>query len=115
MFEISLCYQDATGIIELNVVNGFPPYTYNWEDGFSGNRRSQLTAGLYVLTITDASSCSIEYVAEIPGPEVLELAVSNLEDVRCFGTKTGQIRIHVSGGTEPYTYAWERQWITGPV
>ncbi|MBK7789541.1 MAG: fibronectin type III domain-containing protein [Saprospiraceae bacterium] len=101
-----LCYQDATGIIELNVVNGFPPYTYNWEDGFSGNRRSQLTAGLYVLTITDASSCSIEYVAEIPGPEVLELAVSNLEDVRCFGTKTGQIRIHVSGGTEPYTYAW---------
>lgn len=101
-----LCFEDATGIIELNVVNGFPPYTYKWEDGFTGNRRTQLIAGSYLITISDASSCSIEYTAEIPGPPPLELSVSNLEDVRCFGTKTGQIRIHVSGGTEPYTYAW---------
>lgn len=101
-----LCFQDATGIIELNVTNGFPPYTFVWEDGFAGNRRSQLSAGLYTLTITDASFCSIEYTAEIPGPAPLELSVSNLEDVRCFGTKTGQIRIHVSGGTQPYSYAW---------
>jgi subtilisin-like proprotein convertase family protein len=101
-----LCYQDATGIIELNVVNGIPPYTYKWEDGFTGNRRLQLTAGFYAITVSDASSCSIEYTAEIPGPEQLEVSVSNLEDVRCFGTKTGQIRIHVSGGTQPYTYGW---------
>ncbi len=101
-----LCYGDATGILEINVVNGIPPYTFEWEDGFVGNRRTSLLAGTYHLTITDGVNCSQIYNPTLPGPDSLELDVTNLEDVRCFGTRTGQIRIHVAGGTSPYSYSW---------
>ena len=102
-----LCFGDATGVLEVNVLNGIPPYTYLWKDGFNGNRRTGLTAGIYELTITDGANCRQEYKPVLTGPDLLELDVINLEDVRCFGTKTGQIRVRVTGGTQPYTYAWQ--------
>lgn len=102
-----LCFGDATGVLEVNVLNGIPPYTYFWKDGFIGNRRAGLTAGMYELTITDGANCRQEFNPVLTGPDQLELDVINLEDVRCFGTKTGQIRVRVTGGTQPYTYAWQ--------
>ncbi|MBK8699847.1 MAG: hypothetical protein IPN29_10050 [Saprospiraceae bacterium] len=101
-----LCPGNATGILEVNVVNGNPPYKYLWPDGFTGNRKTQLGEGIYKITITDAIQCTTIFNGVIDAPDELELKLVNIEDVRCFGTRTGQIKTKVTGGTQPYSYAW---------
>ncbi|MFN8323548.1 MAG: choice-of-anchor Q domain-containing protein [Chitinophagales bacterium] len=47
------------GSITLTVEGGTAPYTYAWGDGPTTQNRTDLTAGSYTVTITDAGGCSI--------------------------------------------------------
>lgn len=47
----------ADGILEVLVDGGTAPYTYNWSDGQSTSRITDLSAGYYAVTITDANAC----------------------------------------------------------
>jgi len=40
-----------------NLSGGTSPYTYNWSSGSFGSSNSQLAAGWYTVTITDANGC----------------------------------------------------------
>jgi Zn-dependent metalloprotease/subtilisin-like proprotein convertase family protein len=48
----------SNGAINLTVSNGNAPYTYNWSNGASTEDISNVAAGVYTVTVTDASSCS---------------------------------------------------------
>ena len=48
----------ADGSIDVNVVGGTPPYTYQWSNGEITNSIEGLTAGTYTVFITDANGCS---------------------------------------------------------
>jgi hypothetical protein len=62
------CGNPATGSIDLSVSGGTTPYTYAWT-GAGVNPTSQdqsgLAAGVYDVTVTDASGCSSSYSVEI--------------------------------------------------
>jgi hypothetical protein len=47
------------GSAQTNVSGGYPPYSYSWSNGASGNSISNLTPGIYSLTITDSRVCSV--------------------------------------------------------
>lgn len=46
------------GQIGVNVIGGVPPYTINWSNGATTNLNTGLSAGLYILTVTDSVGCS---------------------------------------------------------
>lgn len=52
------CNGLTNGAIDLSVSGGRSPYTYNWGGGITTQDRSGLSAGLYTVTVTDASSCT---------------------------------------------------------
>lgn len=53
------CPGGTNGSITMGVTGGTPPYTYSWSPtGGTGATASNLPAGLYSCTITDASGCS---------------------------------------------------------
>jgi PKD repeat protein len=68
------CEEDATGSISVDILNGVPPYDYDWDGGQSGASIAGLTAGQYSLTVTDAGGNSVIRVIQLaplfPKPEV---------------------------------------------
>lgn len=101
-----LCNGDNTGAIDLTVEGGTPPYTYGWTNGASTEDISNLAAGTYGYTVTDANGCTFSNTVVVSQP-AQPLTVTNvITDANCFGESTGVIDLTVSGGTPGYTYSW---------
>src|SRR6185503_732787 len=64
--------------------------------------QTNLAAGSYTFTVTDASGCSISVPVTVtePAPITATTAITN---VACSGGNTGSVVITPSGGTAPYT------------
>ena len=73
-FNVS-SYGGEDGAIDTEVTGGTPNYTYDWDnDLYDGSADlSGLTAGTYVLTVTDANGCSIDTTIVLTEPSELAL------------------------------------------
>ena len=100
------CFENATGAINLSVVGGAPSYSFNWSNGATTEDITNLTAGLYFVTITDQNNCSQGASFNVTQPnDSLQLA-GLMIPVSCAGGSNGGIDLVVSGGTTNYSYAW---------
>ena len=97
---------DCTGMITLAVTGGTPPYSASWSDGGTGVSRSLLCAGSYAATVTDANNCTLT-VAAVDVNRIDEV-LDSIVPVACTDGTEGAINVTISGGTEPYVFAWNR-------
>ncbi len=93
------------GSIAINVVGGSGDYTYQWSNGSTEANISNLSAGNYFLTITDSEGCSINERFVVASNVTINLSAS-VTKASC-AEANGAIDLTVSGGTGPYTYAWD--------
>lgn len=100
-----LCTGETTGSIDLSVVGGTPPFTYTWNNGATTQDISDLSAGTYLVRVTDANGCFVNRSAVVNEPGALQLAI-NVTDIECTDENVGELQAVVSGGTAPYTYNW---------
>lgn len=101
-----LCYGESTGAIDVSPTGGTLPYTYLWSNGMSDEDISDVPAGEYSLTITDANACEYIIEAEIEQPDNPLVSTVSTESVACYGDETGSVSVSTSGGTPPYSYLW---------
>jgi len=66
-----------------------------------------LPGGAYAVSIKDANACIRNLNTTLVEPAQLAIDLSILSDVACLGGKDGSILADVTGGTQPYTYAWK--------
>ncbi|MBK8657475.1 MAG: choice-of-anchor L domain-containing protein [Bacteroidetes bacterium] len=99
------CHNGNTGAIDLTVSGGTSGYTYNWGGGIVTQDRSNLTAGTYTVTVTDANTCTVTANASVIQPNAIA-ANTAVTQVLCYGNATGAINLTVFGGTNPYNYNW---------
>ncbi len=100
-----LCYEGNDGEIQVSVSGGVGPYSFLWNDGSTLAHRSQLMAGNYSLTISDANYCTIIESFEVIEPEQIQIE-GEITHLTCFKSNDGSIDITVSGGVGPYSYNW---------
>jgi len=112
------CYAEPTGDIDVSVLLVNPPYSYFWMNTTNPTYMettedvSNLYAGTYLLTVTDADLCAIELqiVVSQPTPisEYLSIQFSNYTgyNIACKGENSGWISVEANGGYIPFTYAW---------
>jgi len=100
------CYGENSGSIDLTVTGGTEPYDYAWSNGATTEDLSELFAGFYIVTVTDAHGC-VEYaMAEVRQPALPLHGDITPTDVRCYGEGNGVCDLNVFGGTPPYYYTW---------
>ena len=91
----------------VSISGGTPPYnTFSWSpSGGNAVTATNLAAGLYSLTVTDAAGCTGTQTVQVnnsSGPQVTVTSSS----VACFGASTGTGNASATGGTAPITYSW---------
>ncbi len=105
-----LCNNNNTGSIGLTVTGGTPftggGYNFTWSNGASGNTLSDLTAGSYTVTVTDANGCTKTGNYTISEMTELLIADTQTDNVGCNGAADGSIFVTITGGQSPYTYTW---------
>jgi gliding motility-associated-like protein len=107
-----LCFGENTGEMHLDITGGVPGYAANWSgpNGFvgAGADLSNLFAGNYVATVTDASGCLRVVNQSIAQPSApLALALPEVSDTICFIATDGTATVVPAGGTAPYNYIWD--------
>ena len=105
------CHGAEDGTVELNVTGGAMPYQYNWGEGNESAAPAGLGGGSYTLVVTDASGCTGSVNFTIPQPALLG-AIVTPQHTNCFGGDDGRALLNVTGGTQPYTYAWSNGAVT---
>src|SRR6185437_10067055 len=99
------CNGGANGKIVANVNGGTPGYNYAWTPvGGTGATASNLSAGCYTLTVTDANGCIQTASACITQPTPLNTSMATT--LATCGSNNGTATVTVNGGTPGYTYAW---------
>lgn len=100
------CFGETKGAIQVTVTGGKQPFKYAWNTGDTTRNISNLAVGDYSLLVTDANGCSKNLKAAVTGAPLLESKISSVTNVKCFGDKSGAVSVDVTGGTQPYTFAW---------
>ncbi len=100
------CSGGNTGAMDLSVLGGVTPYTFNWGGGITTEDRTNLATGTYTVVVTDSNNCTVSKTAIVAQPNILSVIVSSATNVLCFGGNNGTITTNVTGGTAAYTYNW---------
>ncbi len=101
----SACGQ-ATGTASVVATGGNAPYTYQWTNGDQTAFADSLSAGLYMILVTDASGCTDSKPAMVSDAAAPTVSVTAVADVSCNGGSNGSITLSATGGTPPYTFLW---------
>ncbi|MEM9024163.1 MAG: SprB repeat-containing protein, partial [Bacteroidota bacterium] len=85
---------------------GTAPYNFLWSDGQTTMMATNLAAGTFTVTITDANGCTDTanvVLNPAAGPTASIIAQTN---VSCNGATDGTATADGTGGTPPYNFLW---------
>tara|TARA_R110002050_G_C8962353_1_gene514578 strand:+ start:10852 stop:12027 length:1176 start_codon:yes stop_codon:yes gene_type:complete len=106
------CNGDSNASLNATISNGVPPYIYVWSNGNSSgsttstsHQISNLTAGNYSVTVTDANSHSALNSFVVTQPDSINIAFTAIEPT-CFTATNGKITARITGGISPYQLNW---------
>lgn len=98
------CYNGNDGQAVISATQGTPPYTFDWPGGLTGPSQSNLSAGAYIVTITDDRDCESLVTVSIGQPDSISPKAS-ASPVSCQGND-GSATVSATGGTGSYTFSW---------
>jgi gliding motility-associated-like protein len=100
-----LCNGNATGAVTITANGGTPAYSYVWSPNVSSaDTVSGLTAGTYLVTVTDTHNCSVSVSTTVTEPALLTLS-STTTPATCYGAATGTITVIPAGGAGNYAFS----------
>lgn len=108
------CSEANGGISNVTIEGGFPPYSYEWQDTGSNAYENtgtdanllNVTAGNYILAVTDANGCRTELDFEVLD-EASPTASGGLVNASTCSDANGSIEgVEIEGGKAPFNFEW---------
>jgi gliding motility-associated-like protein len=99
------CFANNSGSIQLSVQGGVYPYTYSWQGSSSTDSvLTNLSAGSYIATITDAHNCSSIISTTLTQPALLQFTSAVATNPSCVPGCDAIANVSVAGGTGNMQY-----------
>ncbi len=99
------CFGMCDGSTSVSVAGGTPFYNFSWSNGQTIPTITNLCAGTYIFSVSDANNCISQSTIIVMEPAPLSISVSSTNETSPFG-QDGSATAIVAGGTPPYTYNW---------
>ena len=108
--DITNCIIDD-GAIDLNVSGGTGQISYTWNNGSTNEDLVNLSAGTYIVVISDSNGCILTDTAVIDNyVSLLSISLSsplyNGENLNCYADNSGSISSTTTGGVGQLVYTW---------
>jgi gliding motility-associated-like protein len=100
------CFGLVTGTAAVYPTGGVAPYSYLWNTGLMTDSISNLLAGTYTVTITDANGCKVSNTMKVFEPAPIQILTALKRIPSCFGLSDGQLTTYAVGGTTPFDFVW---------
>ncbi len=85
----------------------FFPFTYSWSNGSTDSLLTNLSPGIYSVTVTDNNGCTAEESIEVFEFVCIGEVQFTVQHASCFGSCDGTISAIVNfGGVGPFTFLW---------
>ncbi|MEM6321746.1 MAG: hypothetical protein AAF960_29065, partial [Bacteroidota bacterium] len=99
----------SNGSATVTVTGGAPDYTYAWNDANSQTTPSatNLAGGDYQVVVTDDNGCQDSAAVTLSFADTSTVVVGRTIINATCGRADGAITLMPTGGTAPYTYAWD--------
>jgi len=116
-FNVS-CNGSSDGWIAVNMTSGLAPYVYEWQKTGDplftdpGDSVTGLSAGFYVLRVTDANMCTVTDTIELTEPGELDMDINLSQsitggfNINCAGDSTGSVVIVPVNAAGAVNYIW---------
>jgi gliding motility-associated-like protein len=101
------CYNDFSGVVDLNVAGGTLPYSFDWDNGFTGEDLVNVEAGNYNVRVTDANDCEATGNTSLSEPDPIVLDITLSGNIYCFEGNTVSATVNASGGFGTFSYLWD--------
>jgi len=104
---------DGTATVSGSGGNGTLTYSWNTNPVQTGTTASNLPAGTYIATVTDASGCSSTVSVIITQPAAM-VALASSTNSNC-SSNTGTATVVTTGGDGNYSYLWSNNGTTSTI
>ena len=99
------CNGNHSGTVSVTAIGGTGSYLYNWSNGSSSSDQIGLSAGIYVVTVSDGNGCTSASSVTVTEPSVISVIATG-SDLLCSGDGSGSASLNVSGGNGGYSFDW---------
>jgi uncharacterized repeat protein (TIGR01451 family) len=98
------CIGAGNGSSQITVSGSNPPFSYQWSNGDTSNAITGLSAGVYIVTVTDNSGCILVQTTVVNNNS-LQVNVDQISAANCIGSG-GTLVATPQNGNAPFTYLW---------
>lgn len=103
----ALCVGDANGQVAATVSGGVPGFSYTWSNGQTLSTATNLAAGNYTLSVTDANNCTATANVVVNQPQEAVSMILEQTFRGCNGARGNEATVTPMGGTgSGYTFNW---------
>ena len=96
------CFEGTDGEIQINVTGGNPPYKYEWNTGATSTFINSLSAGSYIIEITDDKNCKAFKEITLIDPDPI---IVNMEEKRSLCSDQS-LNLDITIDDPLATYSW---------
>jgi len=107
-----ICYGSNDASISIVISGGITPYQIVWSNLGGGTFQNNLSAGDYLITVTDALNCVQTLNINIPEAPIFTINPV-VKNITCFGDKNGSINLNLVGGIAPVKLVWDDSAVAG--
>jgi hypothetical protein len=100
------CFGGNNGTAAVTVNNGAFPYVYSWSNNSTESSLTNLSAGVYTVTVVDANDCEAVASVTITEPSAYNPIATEVSNPVCPNDPTGMASLTITGATPPYNFLW---------